>query len=83
MDRITESLEQNEQVYEDPLRVRFTDFDNDAILIKVHSFIKTTDFNEFLGIAEDINFQVMEIVKSAGTSFALPGRAIYMEGDKA
>ena len=37
MDRITESLEQNEQVYEDPLRVRFTDFDNDAILIKVHS----------------------------------------------
>ena len=83
MDRIKESLEQNEHVYEDPLRVRFTDFDNDAILIKVHSFIKTTDFNEFLGIAEDINFQIMEIVKSAGASFALPGRAIYMEGDKA
>jgi len=83
MDRITEVLEQNEQVYEDPLRVRFTDFDSDAILIKVHSFVKTTDFTEFLGIAEDINFQIMEIVKSAGASFALPGRAIYMEGDKA
>ena len=83
MDRITESLEQNEQVYEDPLRVRFTDFDNDAILIKVHSFIKTTDYAVFLGIAEDINFQIKEIVKSAGASFALPGRAIYMEGDKA
>jgi MscS family membrane protein len=52
-------------------------------LIKVHSFIKTTDFDQFLGIAEDINFQIMEIVKSAGASFALPGRAIYMEGDKA
>ena len=83
MDRTKEALEQNEQVYEDPLRVRFTDFDSDAILIKVHSFIKTTDFNEFLGIAEEINFQIMEIVKSAGASFALPGRAIYMEGDKA
>ncbi|MGB5488452.1 MAG: mechanosensitive ion channel domain-containing protein, partial [Lysobacterales bacterium] len=82
-DRITESLEQNEQVYEDPLRVRFTDFDNDAILIKVHSFIKTTDYAVFLAIAEDINIQIMEIVKSAGASFALPGRAIYMEGDKA
>jgi MscS family membrane protein len=83
MDRITESLEQNEQVYEDPLRVRFTDFDDDAILIKVHSFIKTTDYTVFLGIAEEINFQIKEIVKSAGASFALPGRAIYMEGDKA
>ena len=83
MEKITEALEQNEQVYEDPLRVRFTDFDSDAILIKVHSFVKTTDFSEFLGIAEEINFQIMEIVKSAGASFALPGRAIYMEGDKA
>lgn len=83
MGRIRESLAQNEQVHDDPLRVRFTDFDNDAILIKVHSFIKTTDFDEFLGIAEDINFQIMEIVKSAGASFALPGRAIYMEGDEA
>ena len=63
--------------------MRFTDFDNDAILIKIHSFVKTTDFNEYLGIAEDINFQIMEIVKSSGASFALPGRALYMEGDKA
>ena len=81
--RIKQALEENEMVYEDPLRVRFTDFDSDAMLIKVHSFIKTTDFTEFLGIAEEINIQIMEIVKSAGTSFALPGRAIFMEGDKA
>ena len=83
MDGIRAALEQNEQVYDDPLRVRFTDFDNDAMLVKVHSFIKTTDFNEFLEIAESINFQIMEIVKAAGTSFAIPGRAIFMEGDKA
>ncbi|MFC1701556.1 mechanosensitive ion channel family protein, partial [Pseudomonadota bacterium] len=80
---IKQALEQNEHVYDEPLRVRFTDFDSDAMLIKVHSFIKTTDFTEFLGIAEEINIQIMEIVKSAGTSFALPGRAIFMEGDKA
>jgi len=83
MTGIKEALEQNEQVDEDPLRVRFTDFDDDALLIKVHSFVKTTDFAEFLGIAEEINIQIMEIVKSAGASFALPGRAIFMEGDKA
>ena len=80
---IMEALEQNERIHEDPLRVRFTDFDNDALLIKVHSFIKTTDFTEYLAIAEEINIQIMEIVKSSGTSFALPGRAIFMEGDKA
>ena len=81
--RIKEALEQNEQVHDDPIRVRFTDFGDDALLIKVHSFIKTTDFAEFLAIAEEINIQIMDIVNSSGTSFALPGRAIVMEGDKA
>ncbi len=81
--RIEEALEQNEQVHDDPIRVRFTDFGDDALLIKVHSFIKTTNFSEFLAVAEDINIQIMDIVKSSGASFALPGRAIVMEGDKA
>ena len=80
---IQEALEQNEQVHDDPIRVRFTDFADDALLIKVHSFIKTTDFTEYLAIAEDINIQIIDIVKSSGTAFALPGRAIVMEGDKA
>jgi len=72
-------LEQHESVYEDPLRVRLTDFDEDAILIKVHSFLKTTDFPESLGIAEELNFGILDIVQGAGTQFALPGKQIYVE----
>ena len=74
-------LEQSEQVYDDPVRVRFTDFDDDAILIKVHSFLKTTDFAESLEIGEKLNLNIMEIVHKAGVEFALPGRSIYMEGE--
>ena len=81
MGNILEMLEQHEDVYDDPLRVRFTDFDEDAILVKIHSFMKTTDFPESLGIAEDLNFRVMEIVHAAGAKFALPGKSIYMEGE--
>jgi MscS family membrane protein len=81
MKQIRETLEQHELIDDDPLRVRFTDFHDDAVLIKVHSFVKTTDFNEFLEVAEEINFRIMEIVRSAGTSFALPGRSIFPEGE--
>ena len=63
------------------MRVRFTDFDEDAMLVKVHSFVKTTEFSEFLEVAEDLNFRIMEIVHSTGTNFALPGKSIYMEGE--
>jgi small-conductance mechanosensitive channel len=76
-------LEQNERVYDEPVRVRFTDFDDDAILIKVHSFMKTTDFSESLEIGEGLNFRIMEIVAAAGVKFALPGKSVYMEGESA
>jgi MscS family membrane protein len=74
-------LTEHDRVYDKPLRVRFTDFDDDAILIKVHSFLKTTDFTESLEIGEDLNLRVMEIVQAAGARFALPGKSIYLEGE--
>jgi len=80
---VREVLEKHEQVHDDPVRVRFTDFDDDAILIKINSFVKTTDFSDFLEVAEDLNFQVMDVVRSSGAAFALPGKAIYLEGEKA
>jgi MscS family membrane protein len=76
---ILEMLEQHEEVYDDPLRVRLTDFDEDAILVKVHSFLKTTDFPDSLRIAEDLNFRIMDIIHAAGTRFALPSKAIQIE----
>ena len=78
-DGIFEMLEQHEEVHNDPLRARLTDFGEDAILIKVHSFMKTTDFPESLRIAEDLNFRIMDIVHGAGAQFALPGRAVQIE----
>lgn len=80
-DRIEEMLEAHESVYPEPVRVRFTDFDTDAILIKVHSYLQTTDYTESLRIGEALNLSMMEIVQSVGARFALPGRSIALEGE--
>ena len=81
MDNILHMLEQHERVHDEPLRVRLTDLDEDAILVKIHSFMKTTVFAESLEIGEDLNFRILEIVHAAGVRFALPGKAIYIEGE--
>jgi MscS family membrane protein len=81
LSNIVAMLEQHERVYDDPIRARFAEFDEDAILIKIHSFMKTTVFAESLEIGEDLNFRVMEIVQASGAKFALPGKSIYMEGE--
>jgi MscS family membrane protein len=74
-------LQGSERVHDEPLRVRFTDFDNDAVLLKVNSYLKTTDFSEALEIGEELNLGIMDIVQSAGARFALPGRSLYLEGE--
>ena len=78
---VVSMLQSHERVHDDPIRARVTDFESDAILVKVHCFMNTTDFPESLEIAEDLNYRVMEIVRGAGARFALPGRTLYMEGE--
>ena len=73
-------LKANKKVHDEPMRVRFTDFDTDAVLLKVHAFMITTDFPKSLEIAEELNYEVMEIVRAAGARFALPGASIQIEG---
>jgi len=82
-DNIWKLLTKNEQVHDEPVRVRLTDFDEDAILIKVHCFLKTTDYSESLEIGEQLNYQIMSIIEAAGARFALPGTTMYIEGGSA
>ena len=81
--RILEALQKDPNVHDEPMRVRFTDFDDDAILIKVHAFLNTTDYPQSLEYRERLNLAVMAIVEEEGARFALPGTSIYMEGDTA
>mgnify|MGYP001827778317 CR=1 FL=1 len=79
-DGIINVLTKHEKVLENPVRARFTDFDRDAVLIKIHSFINTTEFTEFLRVAEELNLEIMKVVDHEGARFALPGASIQIEG---
>ena len=47
----------------------------------VRAYIRTTQYNEFLAIQEDILLRVMKLVKQAGTGFAFPSRTLYVGRD--
>jgi MscS family membrane protein len=79
-DGIVELLKNHPKVHDDPVRVRFTDFDRDAVLLKVHSFVATTEFTEFLEISEQLNLGIMKVVAAEGARFALPGATVQIEG---
>lgn len=78
IENIENLLREHESIIkEDMLRVRFRDFAEDAILIKIQSYMNCKDMTEFFEIAEELNLKIMEIVENHHAAFALPGRMIY------
>ncbi len=71
-------LYEHPKVETDGARIRFIEFDHSALSLEVFGYVLTRDFGEFLAIREDLLLRIMEIVKAAGTGFALPSQTVYL-----
>lgn len=69
---IRDILTAHERVLADPLRVRLTDFAEFGIEIRIHAYVDTTHYAEFLGVAEELNFSIIDIVARSDIDFAVP-----------
>ena len=65
----------------DPIRVRFVGFGDYSLNVEIRAYIRTSDYNEFLAVQEDILLRMMLIVKKAGTGFAFPSNTLYHAHD--
>ena len=69
------------KVLDDPLRVRFAGFGAYSLDFDIFAYIRTSDWNEFLAIREEIFLRVADIVQEVGTSFAFPSQTHYLARD--
>lgn len=76
VERTRRMLIDDQRVLNDVLRVQFREFGQFSLDVKVHCYIDTTDFTEYLNIAEQLNFGILEIVHQVGASLALPERGL-------
>ena len=65
----------------DTVRVRFADFGQSSLDIRVRIYALTRDFNEYYAIREDVLLRMSEIVKKSGSGFAFPSQTLYMGRD--
>ena len=64
-----------------PARVRFAAFGAFSLDIDIFAYVRTTDYNEFLAVREDIFLRIMDIIAASGTGFAFPSQTIYTAPD--
>ncbi len=69
------------KVENEPARVRFVNFGDSSLDIDIFAYVAATDFSEYLGIAEDLNLRIMDIVAASGSSFAFPSTTTYVAKD--
>ena len=61
------------------LLVYLDEFSDSSINILVYCFSKTTDWNEWLAVKEDVMYKIMEILEENQLEFAFPSLSIYQE----
>lgn len=69
------------KVTHDPCRVRFTSLSAYSLDLEVFAFVDTQDWNEFLGIREEIYLRFIDVVAASGATFAYPSQTLYLGRD--
>ena len=63
----------------DGSNVNFVSFGSSSLDVDITYFVLTKDADVFEKVREEINFKVMEIVASNGSSFAFPSTTVYLD----
>jgi MscS family membrane protein len=79
LDGVRNLLSSHERVVQDNHRVRFIEFDEHSLSVEIYAYLTTTDWPEYLELAEQLNIRILEIVSEAGTSLFMPAKALYVE----
>jgi len=80
-DEILALLTRHQKVLDDGFRVRLAGFGDYALNLDVFAYVDVTRMPDFLIVQEELNLEIMAIVKQAGTSFAFPSQTNYIAKD--
>ena len=79
LEGIRELLSSHERVIQDDKRVRFNEFAKHSLSVEVNAYLTTTNWAEYLKLAEELNMGILEIISQTGTSLFMPVELLPVE----
>ena len=77
--KVQELFHAHPKVIPPPAKARFTNFGEHSLEFDVFTYIDASSFDDFQEVAEDLNLRVMDIVRKAGTDFAVPEQKVHID----
>lgn len=74
--QIETMLKNHPGIHPDTIFVTFDQYNANSLEIFLYFFTKTTVWEEYLQVKQDVNFKIMEILEAEGVSVALPTRML-------
>ena len=74
INKIESMLRNHPEIHPDTIFVTFDQYNTNSLDIFFYFFTKTTVWEEYLQVKQDVNFKIMEILESEEVSIALPTR---------
>ena len=71
-------LKASPDTYEDTAFVRMTGFGDSSINLMVSAYLRTADLGVFLRMQNDLNLNIMDVMKADGVEFAFPSTTVYL-----
>ena len=66
------------KVQQNTVSIRFESIEQATAVLRLDAGISTTDYQEFLAVAEDLNLHIVEAVHAAGAIFSGPGQVLQI-----
>ncbi len=79
--RLRELLYAHPMIDPDPARVRLVGFGAGSLEVEIFAYVRTSDYNEFVAVREDLYLRVLDIIAESGTGLARPIQAIYRHAE--
>lgn len=76
---LTKLCHEDERIEGDTVRIRVTEFADNAIIISLRIFALTRSFDEYLEITEAVNLAILRIIQAAGAHFAQGAQSVFIE----
>jgi MscS family membrane protein len=79
IDGIDSMARSHEKVIADSVRIRFTEFSTNAMIIKARIYVDECDFSKYLEVRSELNMAIMKIVQQNGAHFAQGATTVMLE----
>ncbi len=79
LERVRKLFEQHAELVADTISIRFSRIDDATAILRMDAGVNTTNYQEFLAVAEELNLGIVKAVEDAGASFSGPSQALQFD----